>query len=290
MSIKLRLKNTLFSFLEIFPGHIGDFIYHKVQEVFNKKDIDFYLNSTFNTYKTFLDLTNAYDIEITSKNLLEVGSGWHPLMPYWFIYFGKVNKVQTLDINRHYDKRKIEKLNQNFKERYNLNIVEADSRYCLPQEIEYFPDTNILNFDLTNTNIVFTRFALEHIRPEVIEKMHTKFRNELEEGSYIIHFISPSDHRAFVDHNLSLQDFLKYSDEEWEKKCTRFDYHNRLRLPEYLKIFKNCNLKVVGLTYDKYEPNSQAIKRFENIRLDKKYRNYSLEELMAGSINIILKT
>jgi len=51
--------------------------------------------------------------------------------------------------------------------------------------------------------------------------------------TYVIHFISPSDLRKHNDSNLSLQVFLQYSKEQWNKIHTKFDYHNRLRLPSF---------------------------------------------------------
>ncbi|UYW00910.1 hypothetical protein K5I29_10415 [Flavobacterium agricola] len=119
--------------------------------------------------------------------------------------------------------------------------------------------------------------------------MHKKFFLELKKPIRIIHFISPSDHRAFSDNSLSLQDFLQYSQEEWDKIQTKFDYHNRLRLPEYLNIFQKTGFEIEYLEFDNPKKDSFTYEKFKKIKLHDDYKDMSEEDLTAGSIIIILK-
>ena len=104
----------------------------------------------------------------------------------------------------------------------------------------------------------------------------------------MLHLISPSDHRAYSDSSLSLQDFLKYSEEEWDKVQTKFDYHNRLRLPHYLKILSE-DFEVLYFEHDKIDINSDSYKKFKKLSIHRDFSGFSDQELMAGSINILLK-
>ncbi|MUP44163.1 hypothetical protein E0K83_00200 [Gramella sp. BOM4] len=230
------------------------------------------------------------DIEIKAKVIAEIGSGWLPIMPYFFKYLGKARRIKSFDLNRHYQNNNINRLNSIFSQKYDRLInVEDDSLYSLPEGIEYFPFTNITDHDISDTDIVFSRFVLEHVKPETIKEMHASFKKELNPGSYIIHLISPSDHRAYVDKQLSLQDFLRFSEEKWNKIQTRFDYHNRLRLPQFLDIFEDLGYEIVDLTYDKPKEGSENYKKFKKLKLHEDFLGYTDEELMAGSINIVLK-
>lgn len=290
MSLKLKLKSFLFRFLEILPRKQGDEVYHQVQELFSNEDMDFKIKSSHNTFRTFQNITRENGIDIKNRVITELGSGWLPIMPYFFRYKGKAKKVETFDLNKHYQRKNIEKLNETFSKEYELEIRrDKESIYSLPEAIKYFPNSNILDYDLTDCDVIFSRFVLEHLSPETITSMHFKFKNDLKPGAYVVHLVSPGDHRAYVDKKLSLQDFLRFSDKDWKKKQTRFDYHNRLRLPEYLKIFNNLDFEVVHLTYEVPEKNSEYYRKFKTLNLHQDYKDFTDEELMAGAINIILK-
>jgi hypothetical protein len=124
---------------------------------------------------------------------------------------------------------------------------------------------------------------LEHIPPADLEAIHHQAFGYLDKKSFIIHQISPSDHRAYTDKGLSLWDSLKYSQQEWDRIQTRFDYHNRLRLPQYLAIFKKCGFEV---KYLKFSGASGSQKLPEKIHPD--FARFPTEELTAGSITVIL--
>jgi hypothetical protein len=161
--------------------------------------------------------------------------------------------------------------------------------FSLPPEVEYYPNKDISDESLKNIHVIYSRFVLEHVSPEKIKKMHLRFKKTLDPGTRIFHFISPSDHRAYVDKSLSLQDFLRYSQREWDKKQTRFDYHNRLRLPDYLQLFEDLDLEIVHSEFDIPPKDSAAYKKFKAVPLHEDYLKYAEEDLLAGSINIVLK-
>ena len=131
--------------------------------------------------------------------------------------------------------------------------------------------------------VVISRNVLEHVTPFDLEAMHKQAFTYLEKDSFVIHQISPSDHRAYTDKNLSLWDFLQYGPDEWNHIQTRFDYHNRLRLPQYLAIFKKCGFAV---KYLKFKGPSGAQKLPPKIHPD--FAGFSNEELTAGNIVVIL--
>lgn len=289
MSIKLRAKTALFQVLDRFPEKLGYSIYHLVQEKLGDKSIDNKIKASQATYSGFERITKELEIVVRDKTILEIGSGWLPLMPYFFKYFGRANKVLTYDLNKHYNPRTIQELNRSFSKKFKKDIQNNNNKYHLPKEIEYHPETNIAEMDTLNADIVFSRFVLEHVKPSDLKKMHEKFKESLKPGSYIIHFISPSDHRAYLDKSLSLQDFLRYSEIEWSRIQTKFDYHNRWRLPQYLELFKALNYEIVHLEFDYPEKESEAYKKFKAVPLHSAFKDFSDEELMAGSINIILK-
>lgn len=290
MSLKLKAKILLFRILNLLPKKLGFRGYHYFQKKANKVTLDQQLERTTSSYRDFLRLTQKLNIPIEGKRILEIGSGWLPLLPYFFKFLGRAETVYTYDLNQHFDQDRVETLNKLFSKKYEFQITEeVTGDYALPKDITYFPNTDITSAELPPVEVVFSRFVLEHVEPEAMREMHEKFKHELPQGSYVIHFISPSDHRAYVDKTLSLQDFLRYSQGEWDKKQTKFDYHNRWRLPQYLKLFRSLSYEIIHLEYDIPGNDSDSYKKFKKVPLHKDFQKYTDKELMAGAINIVLK-
>lgn len=291
MASRHKAKNGLLQILDKLPREMGFRGYHFFQKKFGKVSLEQQLNSTYTSYQTFLRLTRELDISVNDKIFLEIGSGWVPVMPYFFKYLIEAAEVYTFDLNCHYSADRIETLNKAFSDTYGPEVIAAgDNEYGLPSDIHYFPKTDLTRANLPAVEIVFSRFVLEHVDPQAILEMHRKFKEDLPKNTYIIHFISPSDHRAYDNKELSLQDFLRYSEEEWNKKQTKFDYHNRLRLPQYVELFESIGLEILFLEFDAPKTDSEAYKKFQKVPVHEDFRQFSEEELMAGGINIVLKT
>lgn len=288
MSLKLKLKESLFRILELLPERQGFYLYHKIQDVVNGEKMLQRVKSNEPSFEVLQRLLKQNELSIEAKNILEIGSGWAPVMPYFMLYQGKAKLVSTFDLNRHFSKNSIKRLNEVFDSEYGIRVTpDSTNPYKLPKNISYYPNTNLIDADLPEPGLVFSRFVLEHVKPDDLALMHKKFKRELNPGSLIVHLISPSDHRAYVDNNLSLQDFLQYSEAEWEKQQTKFDYHNRLRLPQYLAIFKAAGLELLHVEYD--QPGADTYKKFRSVPLHEDFKNFTDEELTAGSINVVLK-
>lgn len=288
--MKHYVKTSIFKALSILPDYLGSKIYHQLQNVSENKNVERKLKSTESTLNVLGSIFSSLNIDLQNKSAIEIGSGWLPISPYILIQKYKLKEVYTFDINEHYQIKNILTFNSLFSKLYNCNIVvDKNGQYPLPENVHYYPSKNIINAEIPKADIVFSRFVLEHVTPDDIKEMHKKFKNSLSKGSYIVHFISPSDHRAFSDKSLSLQEFLKYSSKEWNNIQTRFDYHNRLRLPQYLDIFNSLDLEIVYISHDNPKPNSHQEQKFRRLKLHDDYLKYSEKELTAGSINIVLK-
>lgn len=282
-----KLKTIVFKILDLLPSKIGYSIYHQLQKK-GFKNIDNIVVANQNSYNVIQTILKKNSIKLKNKDVLEIGSGWLPLMPYIFKINEKTNLIYTYDINRHYNNKRISMVNSYFNE-FNFELEKNDNLY-LPKFIKYHSNQNIINSKLPkNIKLYFSRFVLEHVTPDDIEKIHKKLFNEMDEDSAILHLISPSDHRAYSDTSLSYYDFLKYSKNEWDKIQTKFDYHNRLRLPQYVEIFKKIGFEIAFLEYDKVPEKTEKYKMFKELKIHPDYIKYNEEEILAGSINILLK-
>lgn len=287
-----KIKSLIFKSLDILPNKIGYGIYHQLQKFLNRNSIQYKIKTNKRSFDEALQILEKAKISTKGKTVLELGSGWAPIIPYFFTHFAAASNVVTYDINEHYDAKTIAKLNAYYKSEFNIDVATEKGKYTLPNNIKYYPNKNLANPKTLSSDavdVIFSRFVLEHIPPADLLKIHENFAQVLPKSSYVLHMISPSDHRAYNDSSLSYYDFLKYSPSEWKKKHTKFDYHNRLRLPNYLEIFEKAGFEVVSLAYDTCDKTSEKYKKFKELTLHKDFENYTEEELLAGSINVLLK-
>lgn len=282
-----KLKTIILNTLDILPSKIGYFLYHQLQKR-TFRSIDNAIVANQNSYKIIRAILKKNDIELKNSDVIEIGSGWLPLIPYILKINEEIDFIHTYDINEHYSNKRIAMVNSYYKE-FNFELEKTNNLY-LPNFIKYHSNQNIINSKLPkDVKLYFSKFVLEHVTPRDIEKIHEKLFNDMDEGSAILHLISPSDHRAYSDASLSYYDFLKYSKIEWDKIQTKFDYHNRLRLPQYVEIFKKIGFEIVFLEYDKVPEKTEKYKMFKELKIHPDYNKYNEEEILAGSINILLK-
>jgi hypothetical protein len=286
-----KLKTFLFKSLTLLPNKVDDYFYHKIQMFFDKTTLENRLKSVESTYLRLNAILNKFEIDLKDRTVFEFGSGWFPAMPYFFKYKLKARKVETFDVNEHFKRKTVLELNVIFSKKYNCSIKdESNNKYGLPKGVEYFPNYNIVTQDIPVADVVFSRYVLSHMKEIDVVEFHNKIINQFKKGTYVIHFISPSDLRQHNDNTISQQEFLKYSKLEWENIHTKFDYHNRLRLPQFLEIFNTCGFELVYLEYESTKVGSKQYDLFKKVKLHEDYIKYSNEELTAGNILIILKS
>lgn len=285
--MKHNTKTKIFKILSILPNKIGYSVYHFLQNIGKNNSLELKIKSTNSTYHTVEKILNKNNISLENKKIAELGSGWVPIFPYLLIAEGKAQKVDTYDINEHFNKKEIEKLNALYAYKQGVEF-EKKGNYTLLKEVCYFPETNICNGKVQDIDLVISRYVLEHITPNVLLEIHNFLYSNLKSGSLVLHLISPSDHRAYSDSSLSLQDFLKYSKEEWNNIQTKYDYHNRLRLPQYLNILSK-HFEIVYFEHDKINIDSESYKKFKKLQVHEDFVEFNDQELMAGSVNILLK-
>lgn len=287
------IKTLVFKFLSYLPNQMGDDVYHFLQERKEAISAERDIEVKKKTYSILLEVLSKNNIDIKNNDVLEIGSGWIPTMPYLLKFLGNCRSVQTYDINHHFTPDRNAQLNKVF---FRLLDIDQPSSLKtnpsgLPDGINYLPLTNIVDQPPapTSIDVVFSRYLLEHMHPEDIYKIHKSSKKYMRENGVIIHFVSPSDHRAYFDKSLSLYDFLQYSEKQWNAKQTRFDYHNRLRLPQYVEIFEQAGLEIIDKQYSRIAGNHKQLEKFNNLKIHPDFQKYSFEELTASSLIFVLR-
>ena len=276
-----RIKSLVFKALEKLPRSLGDMTFHSLQRL-TAKSVNEEYDFQQATIRQFVNELDKLNLNFRDKKIVEIGSGWLPVLPYDLIFRYGSREVLTFDINEHYQPKNIKEFNKFYTRHY---AGTPPLTQALPESVKYFPNKDIIDtqIEAQSIDVMTTRNVLEHIPLGNLELIHRQACQYLKRDGFIVHQISPSDHRAYSDRSLSLWDFLKYSQSEWDLIQTRFDSHNRLRLPDYVSLFNRCGFKIAFLNYKSARMGQQL-----PAKIHPDFTNYSPEELTAGSIIVIL--
>jgi hypothetical protein len=96
--------------------------------------------------------------------------------------------------------------------------------------------------------------VLEHVPAKDLPGLLSSLRTATTGLS--IHSIDYSDHYARGDKKLSRLNFLKYSDEEWERYNPPRHFVNRLRHSDYLRLFTEAGFEIIEQTKELGEMSS----------------------------------
>jgi len=286
-----QFKYYAFKALERLPRGVGDGVYHWLQARSGSLDPGRVLDENLRTFDQFTDLLGHTGRSFAGKDILELGAGWYPATPYLLVYRAGARQVDTYDIAEHFSPPRLNRFNNHFASRLGVRPeVNGHSTHPLPHEVRYFPRTNLVTSPPPDRSVdlVISRFVLQNVPASVLLDLHRVFRQCLRPGGAVLHLVSPSDQRAYADKSISLYDFLKYSEAEWKGITSRFYYHNRMRLPQYLDLFQHAGFRAEYHTHKPLLPGSEEFSKFSHLEVHPDYARFTFEELTAASLGFVL--
>ncbi|WP_027396887.1 class I SAM-dependent methyltransferase [Anaerovibrio lipolyticus] len=292
-----KLKNNLFFILQNIP--FGMEIYYVLQK-YVTKSVWVSDNQFPNYYKekvaNHLKFIKEYGkCPIDKATIFEFGAGWDMLAPIGFALNG-AKKYIAVDINRYAHpelvKNTIELYKRNFK---NDNETESNVKLerCLEGfvnstdkvkdllreefSIEYFApmDAGNTNFESGSFDYVISNVSLEHIPYDDIERIFGECNRILKADGLISATVDYSDHFAHSDPNISVFNYMQYSDSAWEKYNSYIHFQNRLRRSDYIELLTKSGFEIVTLSSVVSDGNE-----LKHIKLDQRFAKYPLEELL----------
>lgn len=88
--------------------------------------------------------------------------------------------------------------------------------------------------------------VFEHIPPNVLPAILHEGERILKRDGLFLHHVDFSDHFAHSDSSISSVNFLQFSDAEWSKLAdNRYMYMNRLRIDDFLEIYRECGHRIL---------------------------------------------
>ncbi len=258
--------------------------------------------------KDHIDFFKKYGEVGPDKKILELGSGWYPIIPI-LMYLTKSGKIISLDIQSWMTKSSqltsIEKIKdwieQGKLDLYFNNIDEqrwkilegilSDHDKYSKDDINKIIGLEALIKDARNTgleessiDLICSNNTLEHIHKEVLEEILKEFRRVIKPGGVMSHFIDLSDHFAHFDKDITVYNFLKYSEQKWKLIDNKIQPQNRLRFREYKELYKKLNIPI---TEEKIIQGDE--KELLKIKVHEEFKQYSTAELAITHGYIISK-
>ena len=116
--------------------------------------------------------------------------------------------------------------------------------------------------------------VLEHIPPDQLVRLLAGLRAVT--TGITTHSIDYSDHYARSDGNLSRFNFLKYDDAQWRPFNSSWQYVNRLRHSDYVRLFREAGFAILEESSVPGEPSAEIV---DNVA--PRFRQYEPADLFA---------
>lgn len=197
---------------------------------------------------------------------VELGSGWFPIVPLCFHLAGasSVEMVDLEDLSRPELVRQaveavVDGVDSGMCDRLgDIDAVRVDELRAVLGRLDRLGHTDALASiglrvhpadardleldvppDLITSNTVF-----EHIEPDVLEAILVRFATIARPGTVMSHLVDHCDHYAYVDEDVSVYHFLRYSDAAWKVIDNHLQPMNRLRASEYRAMYERAGVSI----------------------------------------------
>lgn len=199
-------------------------------------------------------LTGDLDGDLSDHKVVELGTGWFPIVPVGLALFGA--EVVSVDATAHLDRRRVARVLQ-----VTLDLVDRGEifvppgprldllRRLSPGAMERPVTANLAPFGITprladardlahlpethGADLVVSNNTLEHIPRDVLMDIFTEFARVSADGARMSHYVDLADHYAAVDPTISEFNFLTLTDRQWRLANNRLHYQNRLQIADY---------------------------------------------------------
>lgn len=294
--MKWKAKAHLLALLSRMPA--GRHVYHGMQRIAgtNRLHLDRDLGRVFE----LLSLGQLVKRSPEGANVLEVGTGWRPFVPFVYALAG-AKSVCTIDVNPWltlaYARETWHALQPHLEEisaQANVSLSAIEKRYrAVKSDVRSLPDllrqlniTYVYPGDARSTGLpdrsldyVVSSNVLEHIPRDVQMAIHQESCRVLKPGGIAVHRFNPQDHYATVDSRITHANFLQYSTKKWNwLGGSGLAYHNRLRAPDYREMFKATGFELAVCRERLDERSLKAIENGE-LKLSGEFACYTPHEL-----------
>ena len=248
-------------------------------------------------------------IVLPGVRAFEIGTGWYPTFPF-ACYLAGAARVTTYDLNPHLRMdltlqcadilggflpriataagvplAEVEKRHRALVERLRTG---ADLGVATGGVIDYRAPADATRSMLPDgdVDVVFSNSVLEHVPPEVIDAMYAESMRVLSPRGVMFHSVNCGDHYAYVDRNVHQLNYLRYSDEEWQRWNNAFLYQNRLRAHWFVDGARRHGFDI---DLDTRTTREERMKQLAAMPVHPQFANVPAEQLCITSVDFIAR-
>ena len=226
---------------------------------------DAYFEDRLQHFQNHRQFQLKYKGNVEGIKVLELGTGWYPVIPIGFFLSG-AERIYTVDISELTDKAKIvetigrfleQEKSGGLKELGNLQearlselkaIINLQEELSLSEildklHIEYLvADARNLPLASDMIDLVTSNNTFEHVYPKILSEILLEFKRVVKPDGLMSHFIDMSDHFAHLDQQITIYNFLRFSEEQWQWIDNTIQPQNRWRITHYRDLYKNLDI------------------------------------------------
>jgi SAM-dependent methyltransferase len=248
-----------------------------------------------------MKLLKQCGIEVRDAATMEIGTGWFPTLPLCFWLAGAQSCV-TFDLSRHLRPELTQRLVAVLDRHLDtiaasagISLAEVRARYeklgadiLATSCITYCAPADASHSGLSDqsVDIVFSNSVLEHVTADALPVIMQETRRILRPTGVAVHCVACNDHYAHFDRSISYVNYLRFSAEEWRRWNNSFQYQNRLRAPDFLRVAANNGFDVIAAEQCVRPGVEHAL---TTLPIAPEFSRYSREELAATTVNFVCR-
>jgi SAM-dependent methyltransferase len=137
----------------------------------------------------------------------------------------------------------------------------------------------------SSVDMISSTYTLEHIPASDIAAILRESARLLRPGGLVSCAIDMKDHYSYFDDRLSPYHFLSVPDRAWRFVNSDLHYQNRLRLPDYHRLFAAAGLTTIA--EDVKQPTDFERRQLDGIELAPRFRGYGTDDLAALELRLL---
>ncbi|MFN8570899.1 MAG: class I SAM-dependent methyltransferase [Gemmatimonadaceae bacterium] len=256
-----------------------------------------------------LALAEANGISPYGARILEIGTGWHPVLAIVAALRG-AQQVTTIDLNPWLDRetlraaaaaaleivttaddvdaRRTALVRQLANEQSSAAAVSSALRSL---DIEYLApsDATALPHEAESFDLVVHSDVFEHVPPHVIPQILRECRRVLRPGGLHVARICPGDHFADRDRRITTAHHLRFSERSWRWiGGSGLAYHNRIRGGDHVRSFADAGYRVVEV-HRRIDERARDALAGGTERPHARFAGYDLEDLATTSLHLVAR-
>ena len=157
---------------------------------------------------------------------------------------------------------------------------------CLRVDLHAPADARATGLPDRSVDLVYSYGVLEHVSPAALDGITVESKRILKPTGRAFHNVGMHDHYQGVAGMPNGVNFLKYPEWLWRFFVDNpIAYHNRLRLPDYLRTFADRDAQVIWSDVELLDKNLAAVAA---MKVNDRFRGLSQEELATTHLYVDL--